>query len=124
MSGRPLILILQSVRAMHRYRLPSVPFSSGLDEPSGGSSSYPPQPKLTVDAAFHDDLEPNAGDAVSTTTAESAVPLIQSQLDDDDVLFDGEEEMETADRSRDKGKGKGKDTGDMIPYAHRDIKPG
>ena len=109
---------------MHRYRLPSVPFSSGPDESSGGSSSYPPQPKLTVDTAFHDDLEPSAGDAVSTTTAESAGPLIQSQLDDDDVLFDGEEEMETADRSRGKGKGKGKDMGDMIPYAHRDIKPG
>jgi hypothetical protein len=50
--------------------------------------------------------------------------LIQSQLDDEDVLFDEDEEMETAERSRDKGKGKAKETGDMIPYAHRDIKPG
>lgn len=108
---------------MHRYRLPSVPFSSGTDKTSS-TTSYPPQPKLTVDTAFHDDLEPNANDAVSTTTLESAVPLIQSQLDDEDVLFDGEEEMETAERARDKGKGKGKDMGDMIPYAHRDIKPG
>jgi hypothetical protein len=108
---------------MHRYRLPSVPFSSSTDE-SSSTSSYPPQPKLTVDTAFHDDLEPNASDAVSTTTAESAVPLIQSQLDDEDVLFDEDEEMETAERSRDKGKGKAKETGDMIPYAHRDIKPG
>jgi serine/threonine kinase 16 len=114
---------------MHRYRLPSVPFSSGSENDTG-SSSYPPQPKLDVDTAFHDDLEPNMSDARSTNTLESAIPLIRSQLDDEDdednqVVFDGDEEMEAAEsRTRDKGKGKAKETGDLIPYAHRDIKPG
>lgn len=114
---------------MHRYRLPTVPFSSGSENDTGSSSSYPPQPKLDIDTAFHDDLEPNMSDARSTNTLESAIPLIQSQLDDEEddhqVVFDGDEEMEAAEsRTRDKGKGKAKETGDLIPYAHRDIKPG
>lgn len=98
--------ILHSVRAMHQYRLPSVPFTTG--QPS--SSGYPPRP---------------TNDSKSMMTLESAAeePLIQSQLDDEDVVFDADEESQT--EARGKGKGKARETaGELIPYAHRDIKPG
>jgi hypothetical protein len=55
------------------------------------------------------------------TLESAAEPLIQSQLDDEDVVFDADEETQTDAR----GKGKARETvGELIPYAHRDIKPG
>jgi hypothetical protein len=87
---------------MHHYRLPDVPFSPGSE-----TSGYPPR----------------LNDTESTMTRESAAePLIPSQLDDEEVVFDAEEETQT--QARGKGKGKERDVGEWIPYAHRDIKPG
>jgi hypothetical protein len=53
-------------------------------------------------------------------------------LIDNEVVFDGDEELvDEMDRKRtDKGKGRAKESenddeqGELIPYAHRDIKPG
>lgn len=98
-------LTSRSVRAMHRYRLPAVPFTA--------ASTYPPRP-----GGFQDDpTAAAAGDALSTRTMDSAVPLMQTD-DDAEVVFDGDEELR-----RDKGKQRAGE-GELIPYAHRDIKPG
>jgi len=105
---------------MHKYRLPNIPQSSG--EPSENpfsnpsTSSYPPKAKLDVPTLERGD---------SSTALE---PLIN----DGQVVFDGDEELfedvtDEGEKKMDKGKGRAKDEdeqGELIPYAHRDIKPG
>jgi hypothetical protein len=79
------------------------------------TSSYPPKSKLDITSLQRSDSE---------TGLE---PLI-----DNEVVFDGDEELvDEMDRKRtDKGKGRAKESenddeqGELIPYAHRDIKPG
>lgn len=108
---------------MHKYHLPNIPQSSGSalasDTPGyslSSTSSYPPKTTLPT-------LERDG----SSTALE---PLI----DDLDVVFDGDDELlkegdqpDEPVRKVDKGKGRAKDEdaeGELVPYAHRDIKPG
>jgi hypothetical protein len=110
-----------SVRAMHRYRLPDIPQSSGGESEnpfsSSSSSSYPPKAKLDVPTLERGD------------SSNALEPL----MDNSQVVFDGDEELFDEDggqesRRTDKGKGRAMgdddEQGDLIPYAHRDIKPG
>jgi serine/threonine kinase 16 len=108
-----------SVRAMHKYRLPDIPQSAGAESEhpfsNPSTASYPPKSKLDV---------PTLERGESSNALE---PLI----DKGQVVFDGDEELvdEQNERSSrpDKGKGKATDEGgigELIPYAHRDIKPG
>ena len=95
---------------MHRYELSS---KSSSKTPS---SAYPPKPTLST----------------NPSSSSASAPLIRSNsdsasgLDDPDVVFDGDEEL-LEDRRSGKGKGKEMDNGgggQVVPYAHRDIKPG
>lgn len=126
----------EAVRAMHRYRLPSIPLTKGSNASNDNgrtpSPAYPPKPKLTIDSTFHDDTnddEVPSGRLVATgssTTLDSAVPLLRTQLEggegvaleDNEVVFDGDEELGGASGAQARA------TGEIIPYAHRDIKPG
>jgi hypothetical protein len=104
---------------MHKYRLPNIPQLSGADSENPFSNpstaSYPPKSKLDV---------PTLERGESSNALE---PLIN----DGQVVFDGDEELVDEQNERatrpDKGKGRAKDDddlGELIPYAHRDIKPG
>ena len=114
-----MTLRASSVRAMHKYRLPNIPQSSGAESENPFSNpstaSYPPKSKLDVPTLERGD------------SSNALEPLIN----DGQVVFDGDEELidEQNERSSrpDKGKGRATDEdgqGELIPYAHRDIKPG
>ncbi|KAH9972048.1 other/NAK protein kinase [Lactifluus volemus] len=103
----------EAVRAMHTYRSP---------KPSSGSSSnqVPPGPAMG-DGHEENEMFPHPeGDAEGGYSYESgpstidaaSVPLVTrsaSHFDDGDVIFDDEQ---------DDG------SGELVPYAHRDLKPG
>ncbi len=128
---------------MHKYRLPSTHVGAastldeedalGLDSADGpDGASYPPQPRGGM----------SAGTGASSTTLDSAVrPLMEALHDEDgqadgaEVIFDGDEEADGGSvpgSGQDKGKGRAVDgqgqgegdAGEIVPYAHRDIKPG
>lgn len=131
---------------MHRYRLPAIPLTEGGGGGAAGTSAsssftstpgrgggaqqqaYPPKPKLSIDDTFHDDTDADGlgrATSASTTTLESAVPLMRTQMDgeeslaDNEVVFDGDEEIADGGRSIES-----RERGEIVPYAHRDIKPG
>jgi len=107
-----------AVRAMHEYR-PATPRSAA--EAASGSGASGPNGKAPQQ---HDDEEddrfPQAeGDAEGGYSYDrSSVPLMTRQkVDEVDVVFDGDEELEQATEHAKFGS-------EIVPYAHRDLKPG
>lgn len=112
---------------MHKYRLPNIPQSAGTSSENPFSNpstaSYPPKSKLDVPTLSRGD------------SSNALEPLINSEIGDGNgdaqIVFDGDEELVEEQNERasrqDKGKGRATDEdgeGELIPYAHRDIKPG
>jgi serine/threonine kinase 16 len=106
----------EAVRAMHTYRSP---------KPSPGSSSSQPPPGPGIDDGHEesDNFPHPEGDAEGGYSYEhgprtidaARVPLVARNaphLDDGDVIFD--DDQDTAQNG----------SGELVPYAHRDLKPG
>jgi serine/threonine kinase 16 len=109
-----------AVRAMHEYR-PATPKSaaeaaaSGNRVSSGANGKAPQQHDDEDDERF-----PQAeGDAEGGYSYDrSSVPLMtRHKPDEADVVFDGDEEPELATENHKPGS-------EIVPYAHRDLKPG
>lgn len=103
----------EAVRAMHTYRAPA-----GSHSGPSASSSRRPEPQGRH--SDEDERFPQAeGDGEGGYSYEGSVnvPLVTRHRveDEGDVVFDGDEELAQAEQAG---------TGDLIPYAHRDIKPG
>ncbi|KIJ52504.1 hypothetical protein M422DRAFT_223049 [Sphaerobolus stellatus SS14] len=118
----------EAVRAMHTYRAPgsSVQNSSSRAAASSASASSSNQNRQHEDDEDHEDpmLPQPEGDAEGGYSYDGAsIPLmtkhrVQSQ---GDVVFDGDDELEriqTQEPLQEDGKTQ------LVPYAHRDIKPG
>ncbi|TFY80826.1 hypothetical protein EWM64_g3188 [Hericium alpestre] len=110
----------EAVRAMHTYR---APVSGPSSQTRAAHSTHTredeedelfPHPEGDAD----DGYSYGGGGGRSNNTA--TVPLVtKSRLDEGDVVFDGDEE---AGGSIDHGRAGA--TGEAVPYAHRDLKPG
>lgn len=106
----------EAVRAMHTYRSPK--------PPSGSSSSLPAPGPGSDDGHEDSDMFPHPeGDAEGgysygpgrSKHDTTRVPLVTrdaARLDDGDVIF--EDDQDTAQSG----------SGEPVPYAHRDLKPG
>ncbi|KAI9439926.1 Pkinase-domain-containing protein [Lactarius indigo] len=105
----------EAVRAMHTYRTakPSPnPSTSRKPPPSSGSddghdeNDMLPHPEGDAEGGYSYGPGPRALDSAS-------VPLVSRQgLDDGDVIFDGDQDTVQS------------SSGELVPYAHRDLKPG
>ncbi|KAA1467606.1 Pkinase-domain-containing protein [Dentipellis sp. KUC8613] len=102
----------EAVRAMHTYHAPA----------SSGSSSNAQHQSGAHEDDEDDEMFPHPeGDAEGGYSygggGASSVPLVtKNRPDDGEVVFDGDEEVR---RSVEQGHG-----GMLVPYAHRDLKPG
>ncbi|KAI0254981.1 other/NAK protein kinase [Lactifluus subvellereus] len=106
----------EAVRAMHTHR--------SSKPPSGSSSSQPPPGPGSDDGHEENDMFPHPeGDAEGgysygpgpSTLDAARVPLVTRdapRIDDGDVIFD--DDQDTAQSG----------SGELVPYAHRDLKPG
>jgi serine/threonine kinase 16 len=131
----------EAVRAMHDYRAPIASGSNPRPSRENQSSSAPDrrsqQPRANIRANNgHSDDEDDEmfpqpeGDAEGGYSyhgpAEgngSSVPLMSRGMSEGEAIFDGDEELENIQRS---GLENGAASGqtELVPYAHRDLKPG
>ncbi|CAA7266832.1 unnamed protein product [Cyclocybe aegerita] len=109
-----------AVRAMHEYR-PTTPRSAVKTGAALGTGKSNAQPDHDDDV---DERFPQAeGDSEGGYSYDGPsavnVPLVTRHRpeEDGDVVFDGDEEGEG-------GEGQGKPALEIVPYAHRDLKPG
>lgn len=120
----------QAVRAMHNYHAPIGGTSSS--GPSRPNPSHNSRRQQQQEPEHHSDDEEDAmfphpeGDEDGGYSYGSAanVPLMTRHMveDEGDVVFDGDEELS---KIQDHGNGNA-DPGktELVPYAHRDLKPG
>lgn len=127
----------EAIRAMHDYRTTvssrSGPRVSGEHQPSQ-AERRPSQPRanIKVDNGHSDDEDdemfPQAeGDAdggysyhAPTRRGSGGVPLMSREADE--TIFDGDEEL--ARQQGGSGNGAASGQTELVPYAHRDLKPG
>ncbi|KAF7791206.1 hypothetical protein EIP86_002219 [Pleurotus ostreatoroseus] len=129
----------EAVRAMHDYRAPvasrSNPRPSRENQSSSSTSNRQPPSNINVDNGHSDDEEDELfphpeGDAEGGYSYHgpdnsSAVPLVSKRrtLDENETIYDGDEELA---RIQQNGGANGAANGqtELVPYAHRDLKPG
>lgn len=132
----------EAIRAMHDYRAPvasrSNPRLSRENQSSSAtSSSLRSKQNIRVDNGHSDDEDEDdemfphpEGDAEGgysyhgPSSHSASAPLISNQATlDDNVVFDGDEELSHIQQN---GTQNGTASGEteLVPYAHRDIKPG
>ncbi|KAJ7261724.1 other/NAK protein kinase [Mycena haematopus] len=113
----------EAIRAMHTYR---APIGANLPKGSAGSSSAPKQKQQRQQ--HHDDDEDDderfpqpEGDGEGGYSYESAsVPLMtRKRVEEGDTVFPGDEELG---RIQEQAQHTG--ATELVPYAHRDLKPG
>lgn len=106
-----------AIRAMHSYRVR--PGASQLAQANG--SPRHPQPISQRRHSDDDERFPQPdddGEGGFSYDAGVTVPLVtKHRVDEGDVVFDGDQEL---DNTRQEGDSEG----ELVPYAHRDIKPG
>lgn len=109
-----------AVRAMHEYR-PATPKSAAEAAASGSGMTSGANGKAGQQHDDDDDERfPQAeGDAEGGYSYDrTSVPLVTKQkVEESDVVFDGDEELEQVTEHVKPGS-------EMVPYAHRDLKPG
>ncbi|KAF5337903.1 hypothetical protein D9758_013090 [Tetrapyrgos nigripes] len=135
----------EAVRAMHTYRAPVGPSQAQNGNANGSSSSQPTNSRHSDDDDHDDDERfPNAeGDGDEGYSYENAgnllgrggagrggkgvkgdsasVPLVsRNRPEEDHVVFDGDEELDRLQENVNAPAG----TTEVVPYAHRDLKPG
>ena len=109
-----------AVRAMHEYR-PTTP-RSAVAAKKAGANEKPKKQVHMEDDEDHDERFPQAeGDAeggYSYDGPSSSTPLVMKHQaeEEGEVVFDGDEELENTQQ--------GNSTLEVVPYAHRDLKPG
>lgn len=116
----------EAVRAMHDYRAPIGSKSHTSRENQSSSARHE---ESSGRHSEDEEMFPHPeGDAESGYSyhgsGPSAVPLMTKQKpDDNDVVFDGDEELSHIPQNGTDGNA---DPGSMelVPYAHRDMKPG
>lgn len=132
----------EAVRAMHDYRAPLHPRktnpssaipASALPTSTSVSGSRPSGSKGKRHAGDEDDEDDNGErfpqpdgdgeDGYSYDPEESKVPLV-TKTDNNQVVFDGDEEMQQPNRPPSANGHRPGDETIHVPYAHRDLKPG
>ncbi|KAI0319206.1 protein kinase [Amylostereum chailletii] len=106
----------EAIRAMHMYRAPA---SAG----AGSSKRTPARAPHSDEDDDADEMFPHPeGDAAGGYSyggegdTSASVPLVSRQrMDEGDVVFDGDEEVTPSGNAG---------AGEIVPYAHRDLKPG
>lgn len=132
----------EAVRAMHDYRAPLASRSNPRPSRDNQSSAVPsssarPKKNIQADNGHSDDEDEEdemfpqpEGDTEGgysyhgPSSRSASAPLISKQSTlDDDVVFDGDEELSHIQQN---GRQNGAASGDteLVPYAHRDLKPG
>ncbi|KAG6900605.1 hypothetical protein C0993_007828 [Termitomyces sp. T159_Od127] len=106
-----------AIRAMHSYR--ASPGESQLAQANG--SPRHPQPVPQRRHSDDDERFPQPeddGEGGFSYDAGVTVPLVtKHRVEEGDVVFDGDQELARIQEGGDSG-------GELVPYAHRDIKPG
>ncbi|KAI9000612.1 Pkinase-domain-containing protein [Trametes punicea] len=129
----------EAVRAMHDYRVPVGSKSDAFPARTGQSAiaaarrlSGSPRPSREHDHEDDEDDEmfPHPeGDAEGGYSyhgpgnSSAKVPLITKNRPHDEMVFDGDEELDRIQRERANGNAEPGQT-ELVPYAHRDLKPG
>ncbi|KAI0359996.1 Pkinase-domain-containing protein [Trametes cingulata] len=125
----------EAVRAMHDYRAPigskSDAFPSRANQSASARRSPSQSPRHSED---EDEMFPHPeGDAEggysyhgaggSGSTSSANVPLMSKNRPEEDMVFDGDEELARIQRE---GANENAEPGqtELVPYAHRDLKPG
>ncbi|KAJ7649994.1 protein kinase [Roridomyces roridus] len=110
----------EAIRAMHTYRAPA---GAAVPNAAAGASSRKPQPQEHHHDDDEDDDErfpqPEGDGEDGYSYGSASVPLVTRRRVEEqgDTVFDGDEELE---HSQQQNGG----TGEIVPYAHRDLKPG
>ena len=107
-----------AVRAMHEYR-PATPRSAAEAAASDNRAEANGKGPQSHDDEDDERFPQAEGDAEGGYSYDrSSVPLMTRQkVDEGEVVFDGDEELEVA-------AGHDKRGSEIVPYAHRDLKPG
>ncbi|KZP00502.1 other/NAK protein kinase [Calocera viscosa TUFC12733] len=118
-----------AVRAMHDYR-PSKETVPPAAPPAGPSTQVLPRPQGEQEEEERDEHE---GQGFAYDARDSVPLMIKRTVDDEDVVFDGDQELrnEENENENENANGGPAENGDaqegqgaIVPYAHRDIKPG
>lgn len=128
----------EAIRAMHDYRASIASRSNprvSRENQSSSADRRPQQPRRNIHADNgHSDDEDDAmlpqpeGDAEGGYSyhgpaSRSSVPLISRGPDVGETIFDGDEELAQIQRSGAENGTASNET-ELVPYAHRDLKPG
>lgn len=105
----------EAVRAMHTYRAAAGSSASNVAS-SSSSRRQEPEGRHSDDDERFPQAEGDADGGYSYGSSVN-VPLVTKHRveDEGDVVFDGDEELSKVELQG---------TGEIVPYAHRDIKPG
>lgn len=114
----------EAVRAMHNFHAPLKKANSASSKPNNQPS---PEPQRNSDDEPRDMFPQPEGDDEGGFSYDGpvqsgpSVPLMSRRMreESNDVIFDGDQDLPD-------GNGNGVATGEteLVPYAHRDIKPG
>ncbi|OJT03708.1 Serine/threonine-protein kinase ppk13 [Trametes pubescens] len=117
----------EAIRAMHDYRAPvstkANPAPSRANQSSAhrSPSQSPRHSEDEDDEMFpHPEGDADGGYSYHGPGSAANVPLMSKDRPQDDVVFDGDEELS---RIQHEGNGNAEHT-ELVPYAHRDLKPG
>ena len=129
----------EAVRALHDYKAPVASKSnanpSRENQSTSASSSRQPRQNIHVDNGHSDDEEDEmfphpegdseGGYSYHGPARQSSVPLVTKRRpqEEGETIFDGDEELTRIQQSRlENGNASGET--ELVPYAHRDLKPG
>lgn len=118
----------EAIRAMHDYRAPvsaqANPAPSRANQSSSAHRSPSQSPRHSEDdddEMFpHPEGDADGGYSYHGPGSAANVPLMSKDRPQDDVVFDGDEELS---HIQHEGNGSAEHT-ELVPYAHRDLKPG
>ena len=104
----------EAVRAMHHYRSAKPSSDSPSREPLSGSGSDDGHEEADMFPHPEGDAEGGYSYVPGKSKPDSShVPLVASEsMDDGDIIFDGDQDTAQS------------GSGELVPYAHRDLKPG
>ncbi|KAI0635797.1 Pkinase-domain-containing protein [Trametes polyzona] len=121
----------EAIRAMHDYRAPvgskTDAFPSRENHSSSARRSPSQSPRHSVeeeDEMFpHPEGDADGGYSYHGPGSSANVPLMSKNRPQDDLVFDGDEELTRMQHEGANGNASSGQT-ELVPYAHRDLKPG
>lgn len=113
----------EAVRAMHNYH---APIKNTTSNPSKPNKQPSPEPQRKSDDEPRDMFPQPEGDDEGGFSYDGpgqsgpSVPLMSRRMQEEsnDVIFDGDQDLD------EHGNGAANGETELVPYAHRDIKPG